>query len=58
MENRKTDKRVYMQPEVETILLDNEISLALESDAPVGPGEGMLITPEHFNNEPFRNSVC
>ena len=58
METKKIVKRVYEQPIVNVIKLDNEISLALESDAPVGPGEGQLIAPVYLNNDPFKDGLC
>jgi len=33
------EKKTYIAPKVELITLDNEISLALESSPPPGPGE-------------------
>ena len=49
-------KRNYVAPVIEQIKLDNEISLALESTPPVGPGEpgysGKVY--EYFNNDPFK----
>lgn len=47
-------KRIYSQPTVERILLDNEISLALESNPPFGPNESKNnLSPEYFNSDPF-----
>ncbi len=48
-------KRTYIVPHIDQIKLDNEISLALESTPPGGPGEGSLLTPEYMNNDPFKN---
>jgi len=53
-----TEKREYNAPIIEQIILDNEISLALESDAPVGPGEGKLNAPEYFNNDPYKSNMA
>jgi hypothetical protein len=33
------EKKQYIEPEIEHIELDNEISLALQSEPPLGPGE-------------------
>lgn len=52
-----TTKKTYSTPQIEQIKLDNEISLALESAPPTGPGESSLISPEYFNNDPFKNNV-
>ena len=46
-------KRAYVAPQIEQIKLDNEISLALESAPPLGPGE-FSKAPEYFNNDPFK----
>jgi len=54
--NTKIDKLVYSQPEITCVKLDNEISLALESDPPFGPNEVMNNTPEYFNNDPFKTN--
>lgn len=45
-------KKTYTQPLLESVKLDNEISLALESSPPAGPEEAMLST-EYYNNNPF-----
>ena len=50
-------KRTYRAPQIEQIKSDNEISLALESDPPTGPVESSLLSPEYFNNDPFKNNV-
>ena len=50
-------KRTYITPQIEQIKLDNEISLALESAPPSGPGESLGKAPEYFNNDPFKTNV-
>lgn len=52
------EKSIYKSPAIELIILDNEISLALQSIPPEGPGEtsNVIASPEYFNNEPFRNA--
>lgn len=58
MEN-KTDKRIYKQPTIECIQLDNEISLALESNPMDGPGESNLLRKnEYFQTNPFEKSLA
>ena len=48
-------KRVYNTPAIKLIILDNEISLILASDPPIGPGETKNNSvPEYFNNDPYR----
>ena len=62
IENRITAKRVYLTPEIERVMLDNEISLALQStekgSPPGGPGNEnrSSVSPEFLNNDPFRNN--
>ena len=50
-------KRIYKCPSIELIKLDNEISLALQSEPPLGPGESLSLAPEYFGNDPFRNNL-
>ena len=58
MEN-KTEKRIYIQPVIEFIQLDNEISLALESNPMDGPGETNLLRKnEYFQTNPFEKSLA
>jgi len=48
-----SEKRSYSSPQLKVIKLDNEISLALQSDiAPEDP-EASLKVPEYFNANPF-----
>ena len=51
-----TAKRSYKLPQIERIKLDNEISLAMESNPPSGPGELLGNIPEHLNNDPFKTN--
>ena len=47
-----TIKQTYQSPQITEVRLDNEISLVLNSDPPVGPEEGMNHqTPEYFNKD-------
>ncbi len=45
-------KRNYMSPQVDVIELDNQISLALESSPPIGPGEALSVV-ESFTSNPY-----
>jgi len=47
-----TSKKKNQSPRIESIQLDNEISLALESEPPTGDEVNNSV-PEYFNNEPF-----
>jgi len=47
-------KRIYNAPQIELIILDNEISLVLESDPPFLPGEKISNSSETFNSDPFK----
>ena len=50
-------KKKYAVPNIELILLDNEISLSLESP-PVGPDEGISnLAPDYFNNDPWKTNL-
>jgi len=48
-------KKQYIEPQIELVRLDNDISLALESTPPEGPLEYGYNTPEFFNNNPIQN---
>lgn len=48
-------KRTYSTPQIERIKLDNEISLALESDPAEGPGES--FAPDYFREDPFNTHL-
>lgn len=50
-------KKQYTLPAIEIILLDNEISLALESSPPLGPGESASLAPEFAIDQPFKNKL-
>jgi hypothetical protein len=52
------ERTVYIVPNIERIKLDNEISLALESDPAIGPGEEVYNkVPEFFNHNPFNSTT-
>lgn len=48
----------YSAPRIEQIKLDNEISLILESEPPVGPGEISGNHLEYRSSTPFQNCNC
>ena len=50
-----TTNKIYFAPEIKCIEFDNQISLQLESDAPIGPGESFSSVPEYFNSNPFKS---
>jgi len=50
------EKKKYISPQIEIIFLDNEISLALESNPPIGPDETAYVTSNDFDN-PFKNQT-
>ena len=54
---KTTVKRIYNSPEIVYIELDNEISLSLESNPPLGPGETGSLMPGCLNNDPFKNNL-
>jgi len=47
------EKKIYNTPQIELIILDNEISLALESTPPAGPDESHV--PENNQTNSFTN---
>jgi len=49
-------RRLYTSPRIEIILLDNEISLALQSAPPGGPGEGAFLNSRYKDNNPFNQT--
>jgi len=52
--NKMSERQTYSSPQIERIKLDNEISLVLSSlEAPGDPGDASL-TPDYFNNDPFK----
>ena len=51
-------KKKYIKPRIEWIPLDNEISLALESNPPIGPGETHLNSSDNFNTDPYRGEYA
>jgi len=55
MNTKTKSKKTYCQPEIEMIVVDNEISLQLSSSPPDGPNENtqlLEIGGEHDN--PFK----
>lgn len=46
-------KSEYKTPAIETIELDNQIALALQSEPPVGPEEVLNYQNHSFNQSPF-----
>ena len=51
-----TEKKTYNAPRIERIKLDNEISLALESNQPSGEPTWAKAN-NYFNNDPFKTNV-
>jgi hypothetical protein len=56
IENKQ--KRMYNAPQIGRIKLDNEISLALESEPPTYESSSLIKAPEYFNNNPFKSDNC
>ena len=56
--NIPTEKRTYQPPVIESISLDNEISLALESAPTPDSGDEVYNTPDYFNNDPFKGNMA
>jgi len=52
-------KKLYSQPMIEIIIIDNEISLQLQSGAPTPPIEPVdSRTPNFINQDPFKSSMA
>ena len=56
--NIPTEKRTYQPPVIESIRLDNEISLALESAPTPDSGDEVYNTPDYFNNDPYKDNMA
>lgn len=56
--NIPTEKRTYQPPVIESISLDNEISLALESAPTPDSGDEVYNTPDYFNNNPYKDNMA
>lgn len=56
--NIPTEKRTYQPPVIESISLDNEISLALESAPTPDSGDEVYNTPDYFNNNPYKDNLA
>lgn len=56
-QQKNTPKRMYLSPSISSIKLDNEISLALESEPPVGPYESNSNASSDLNNDPFKPNL-
>lgn len=57
MKNLIQNKKIYSSPHIETISLDYDISLILESAPPVGPDESLNTKPDYFSIDPFKLKV-
>lgn len=56
--NIATEKKQYVQPEVDRITLDREISLQLESAQPSGePTAPEWSSNDYFNNDPYKTNL-
>jgi hypothetical protein len=51
------EKKKYIKPRIERIPLDNEISLALTSAPPEGPGELGLLIPQDTYTNPIKTDI-
>ena len=50
-------KKAYTIPQAQQIILDNEISLSLESSPPIGPFESYSI-PESMQKQPYNDNLA
>ncbi len=57
--NITTEKKQYVQPVIERIELDNDISLQLQSLNPSGePTDEDWLSNEYFNNDPYKGNLA
>lgn len=57
-QNIEMNNKAYTEPNIIRIDLDNEISLSLESEPPVGPGDELSnITPDYLQINPFNSNM-
>ncbi len=52
---QNNQKKKYQSPEIIHVELDNEISLALESNPPTGPDEVNNSLQNNYMNDPYNN---
>jgi len=50
------NNRRYASPTIEVIILENEISLTLDSSTPPDDAPGESYVPEYFNDNPYKNN--
>lgn len=48
-------KKSYITPKFTLIVLDNEISLQLESNPPIGPDEVRFVQPDSNMSDSFKS---
>lgn len=53
----KLQKRDYAMPLIDKILLDNEISLEMESDPPIFESRNSSKAPNFYSNDPFKQNT-
>ena len=56
--NITTEKKQYVQPLLERVKLDNEISLQLESPAGEPTDEDWKSSNNSFNNDPYKGNMA
>ena len=56
MNNPLIEKKEYSSPQITRVKLDNEISLALESDPPTYESSNKVVSPDYFNDDPFKDN--
>ena len=51
------EKKKYSSPQIESIQLDNDISLTLDSNPPTGNGENQTSLMWNIQNDPYKNQI-
>lgn len=54
--NIKSEKQAYSTPKIESVILDNNISLILESEITDPDEPGLTCIPGYLNNNPFKTT--
>lgn len=57
--NNSASKKLYSHPMIENIVMDNEISLQLQSGAQAPPNDPTSdsMTPSFVNQNPFKDQI-
>jgi len=57
MKENMIEKKKYSSPQIESIQLDNDISLTLDTNPPTGNGENQTSLMLNIQNDPYKNQI-